>query len=93
MIQPRTETLTISVVITNYNGKKFLADCIDSVLSQTLKPFEVIVVDNASTDGSQEFLRSAYPDVILIEMNENAGFARAANAGILTSTGEFIALS
>ena len=91
-IQPQSETLTISVVITNYNGKKFLAECIDSVLSQTLKPFEVIVVDNASTDGSQGFLRSAYPDVVLIEMNENSGFARAANVGIRKSTGEFIAL-
>ncbi len=86
------DTSAISVIITNYNGLKFLADCIDSVLSQTLKPAEVLVVDNASTDGSREFLRKQYPGVKLVEMGENAGFARAANAGIRQSTGEFVAL-
>ncbi|MBI5118837.1 glycosyltransferase family 2 protein [Candidatus Poribacteria bacterium] len=59
-IRPRVEIPSISVVITNYNGRRFLADCLDSVLSQTLKPVEVFVVDNASSDGSAEFLKSVY---------------------------------
>jgi hypothetical protein len=167
-IRPRAETPSISVIVTNYNGRKFLADCLDSVLSQTLKPTEIFVVDNASTDGSVEFLKSAYraclinppsppftkggevgdiftkrgegigpaakssfvgaqhaapsvgarravplqdkqagsfekpscqavpkaenPEIKAISMGYNAGFARAANAGIRESTGDFIAL-
>ncbi|UCD58995.1 MAG: glycosyltransferase family 2 protein, partial [Candidatus Hydrogenedentota bacterium] len=91
-IRPHSEAPAVTVVITNYNGRRFLADCIDSVMSQTVKPAEIYVVDNASTDGSTEFLTDTYPDVKLLEMGENAGFARAANAGIRESTGDFIAL-
>jgi GT2 family glycosyltransferase len=91
-IRPPSETRSVSVIITNYNGKKFLAECIDSVMAQSLTPSEIIVVDNASTDGSQQFLRDRCPGVKIVEMGENAGFARAANAGIRKSTGEFVAL-
>jgi hypothetical protein len=82
----------ISVIITNYNGRKFLRDCLESVLSQSLTPAEILVVDNDSSDGSREFVEREYPQVRLIRMTENAGFARAANEGIRRSTGEFVAL-
>ncbi|GAB4348356.1 MAG: glycosyltransferase family 2 protein [Candidatus Abyssubacteria bacterium] len=82
----------ISVVITNYNGKEFLRDCLESVLAQTLRPAEIVMVDNDSADGSRELVEREYPQVKLIRMPENAGFARAANEGIRRSTGEFIAL-
>jgi len=89
---PDSEHPTISVVITNYNGKRFLSECVESVLSQTLTPIEIFVVDNGSSDGSAEFLAKEYPVVRLIQMGENAGFSRAANAGMRESAGEFIAL-
>ncbi|RJP72659.1 MAG: glycosyltransferase [Candidatus Abyssobacteria bacterium SURF_17] len=92
MVQRNLEIPTISVVVVNYNGRKFLGDCIDSVFSQTLPPAEVLIVDNASTDGSDTFVKEAYPRAKLIPTGENAGFARAANRGIRESTGQFIAL-
>ena len=48
----------ISVIIVNYNGKKFLSDCLNSIFHQTYFPFEVIMVDNASHDGSVEYVQA-----------------------------------
>ena len=81
-----------SVVIPNWNGMRFLATCLDALRNQTLANVEVILVDNASSDGSQEFVRSAYPEVHLIALGENRGFTGACNAGIAAATGAYIAL-
>ncbi|MEW6189199.1 MAG: glycosyltransferase family 2 protein [Actinomycetota bacterium] len=80
----------VSVVIVNWNGKKFVKDCLDSVLGQTYPALEVIVIDNGSTDGSQEIIRRNYPSVILIENEENKGFSRAINQGIAVSKGLYV---
>lgn len=82
----------ISVVIPNWNGKKFLADCLDSLLKETYDKVEIIIVDNGSKDGSVEFLETSYPQVKLVKFAENTGFSVAVNAGIMASSGEFIAL-
>lgn len=82
----------ISIVIPNWNGKKFLKTCLDSLKRQTFKDFEVIVVDNGSTDESLEFLRENYPEVNVIGLSSNRGFSAAVNEGIKRSAGEFIAL-
>lgn len=82
----------ISVVIPNWNGKKFLAGCLDSLLQQTYASVEVIVVDNGSADGSVEFLREGYPQIRLIRFEVNTGFSVAVNAGIRAARGEFVAL-
>jgi GT2 family glycosyltransferase len=82
----------LSVVIPNWNGKKFLPTCLDALARQTYPQIEIIVVDNASNDGSQALLREQYPAVILIELPENRGFTGACNAGILAARGEYIAL-
>lgn len=87
-----TNSALFSVVIPNWNGKRFLQTCLDALAKQTYRSVEVLVVDNASTDGSQEFIRSAYSWAQLIELPSNQGFTGACNAGIQAAGGEFVAL-
>lgn len=82
----------ISVVIPNWNGKKFLAGCLDSLKEQTYEPIEVVIVDNGSKDGSVEYLQENYPYVKLVTFPVNTGFSPAVNAGIKASTGQMVAL-
>lgn len=82
----------LSVVIPNYNGKNYLHDCLQSLKKQTYSDFDIIVVDNGSTDGSSEFLRNNYPLVQVIELGENTGFANAANVGIKASDSKYVFL-
>lgn len=82
----------VSVVIPNWNGKKFLAGCLDSLLKSNYAQMEVLIVDNGSRDGSVEFLEQGYPGVKLLKFEHNTGFSVAVNAGIRNSSGEFIAL-
>lgn len=80
----------VSIVIPNFNGRQLLADCLESVRCQTYPRREVIVVDNGSTDGSVEWLGQEYPEVRLVALPENRGFAGGCNAGIAAARGEFI---
>ena len=82
----------VSVVIPNWNGKRFLTGVLDSLAKQSYKQVEVIVVDNGSHDGSVEFIRENYPFVRLALYEKNTGFAVAVNRGIRESKGEYIAL-
>lgn len=83
--------LTISIV--NHNTKDLLENCLNSVYQKTKKiKFEVIVVDNGSNDGSIEMIRRKFPQVKLIENNENVGFSKATNRGIEMSTGRYVLL-
>jgi GT2 family glycosyltransferase len=82
----------LSIIVPNWNGKQYLPTCLDSLAQQTYKSLEVIVVDNASTDGSQTLLKSQYQWVKLIELAENRGFTGACNTGLETAQGEFVAL-
>jgi glycosyltransferase involved in cell wall biosynthesis len=79
----------VSVVIPVYNAEPFLRETLDSVLAQDYEPFEVIVVDDGSTDGSGAIARS-YPEVRYL-LQENQGPAVARNAGIAAARGEFLA--
>jgi GT2 family glycosyltransferase len=81
-----------SVIIPNWNGAKYLPACLDALAGQTHSAAEVIVVDNASHDGSQDLIKSRYPSVRLIELAENRGFTGACNMGIKAATGDFISL-
>lgn len=78
----------ISVVIPNYNGSKTIGKCLEAVLSSAYTPFEVIVVDDASTDDSVEVI-SAFP-CRLIRFDEHAGASKARNTGARASAGELI---
>lgn len=80
----------ISVVVLNYNGKRYLDDCLSSLAAQTFRDFEVIVVDNASKDGSVEHIKSNFSWVRLVINEENLGFAGGTNSGIRAADGELI---
>jgi len=80
----------ISVVITNYNGRRYLPDCLSSLAAQTYRDFETILVDNASTDGSVEFVEGDYPGIRIVRNRENLGFAGGTNAGIRAARGEYV---
>lgn len=82
----------VSIVIPHWNGKQFLQPCLDALRAQTYTPLEVIIVDNASEDGSQAYIRAHYPEVRLIELPENRGFTGACNAGMEAAQGAIIAL-
>lgn len=83
----------LSIIIVSYNVRDFLVDCIRSIMDLTTTPaFEVIVVDNASTDGSVDRIRKEFPNVTVIANKENVGFARANNQGLTESTCDFVLL-
>jgi len=79
-----------SIIILNWNGKHFLDMCLSSVLNQTYKDFEVMVVDNASTDGSVEYVREKYPMIKIVQNDKNLGFAKGCNVGIRHSDADYI---
>lgn len=81
-----------SVVIPNWNGRRYLVDCLASLQGQTVSEIEIIVVDNASTDGSQALINEGFPQVHLIALPENHGFTGACNIGIAAAQGDIIAL-
>ncbi|MCS7178846.1 MAG: glycosyltransferase family 2 protein [Anaerolineae bacterium] len=82
----------VSVVIPNWNGAAHLPTCLESLRRQTFRDFEVIVVDNGSTDDSLDLLARNYPEVQVLALGENRGFAGACNAGIRAARGEYIIL-
>lgn len=83
--------MKISVIIPTYNRKHTLQRAIDSVLSQTFKPYEIIIVDDGSKDGTKEWLLQNYPSVQYIHQPNN-GVSSARNKGIQISQGSWIAL-
>ncbi len=83
----------LSVIIVNWNTRELLSACLASVYrSQTRFTFDVWVVDNGSSDGSQEMVRSLYPQVRLIENRQNMGFARANNQAMQMSQAHYFLL-
>jgi GT2 family glycosyltransferase len=81
----------ISIIILNWNGEKYIKECLESVLKTEYPNFEVIVVDNASTDRSKEIIKR-YPQVKLIENKKNLGFCEGNNIGIRCAIGDIIIL-
>lgn len=84
----------ISVIIVNYNGLRFLQNCLASLEKQSypVSRFEIILVDNGSTDGSIEFIRNNWTEVRIIDAKKNLGFAAGNNLGFDHANGEFFAL-
>lgn len=80
----------ISVVILNWNGRRYLYDCLTSLQAQTYTDFEVIMVDNGSTDGSVEWVAEHFPLVRMICNETNVGFAAGNNQAIRASQAEFV---
>jgi GT2 family glycosyltransferase len=83
----------LSVIIPNWNGKRFLEECLDSLKGQTFQNFETILVDNGSIDDSVEFAARRYGDFIrIIRNDQNLGFTGGNNVGIQASKGQYIVL-
>jgi GT2 family glycosyltransferase len=83
----------ISVIIVSWNAREYLMQCLDSISSEAYQfPIEIIVVENASSDGSAEAVADRFPQVRLIRSPTNLGFAKANNIGIKASLGRYICL-
>ena len=80
----------VSVIIVNYNGKIFLERCLESLRKVNYENFEIIVVDNNSTDGSVELVTKNYPSIILLKLNSNKGFAEPNNVAAKISKGKYL---
>ncbi len=81
---------TVSVIIHTYNNERFIAETVESVLNQTYKDYEIVVVDDGSVDGTRDAL-IPYMQKIMYHYKENGGIASAKNAGIGLSQAEFVA--
>lgn len=85
--------MDVSIIIVSYNTKNILRDCVLSIKDKSHDiDYEIIVVDNASSDGSVEMLRQEFPDVKIIESGGNIGFGKANNKGMAQATGKYLFL-
>ncbi|MEH1981761.1 glycosyltransferase family 2 protein [Nostoc sp.] len=87
------QPISVSIILVNYNGAEILADCLNSIEKFIDIPnYEIIVVDNASSDGSVELIAEQFPEVSLIKQAKNSGFGTGNNAGAKLASGEFLLL-
>ncbi|UCC39474.1 MAG: glycosyltransferase family 2 protein [Candidatus Aminicenantes bacterium] len=86
------ENRKVSFIVVNWNGEKTLTECLDSILAQTYKNNELILVDNHSTDHSLELVKEKYDIDKLITLKRNYGYAKANNMGFKHANGEYVAL-
>jgi GT2 family glycosyltransferase len=84
--------MTLSVVVVTWNAKRFVIECLTSLLAERATSLEVIVVDNGSTDGTPEAVAESFPAVRLIRSQVNLGFAAANNVGMAAAQGEYMCL-
>lgn len=85
--------IDVSIIIVSFNTSDILRNCLDSIASANLEfSYEIIVVDNASTDSSTTMIEQCFPEIILIKNNFNLMFAKANNIGIKKSTGKYVLL-
>lgn len=89
---PGHGTRTISFVIVSWNAKEYLTECLQSIRDNCHVPAEIIVVDNASHDGTPERVRQDFPECRLVETGANLGFAKGNNIGIALATGRYLLL-
>jgi len=83
----------VSIIIVTWNGKKYALECLDSLRAlHSELALEIIVVDNASSDGTPDAIAQQYPEVKLFRNSDNLGFAKANNIGIAASCGDYVAL-
>ncbi|MFC1897876.1 glycosyltransferase family 2 protein [Chloroflexota bacterium] len=82
---------TASILIIIYNGMLHIENCVLSVLNQTFQSFEIILVDNNSTDGSLNYIKNKFPQLTIVACNENLGYGGGINRGLQYATGDYIA--
>ena len=87
------DIIDLSIVIVSWNTRELLRECLYSIYQYTKGiRFEVFVVDNASSDGSEDMVKQSFPEVVIISNLENVGFSKANNQAIIISRGRYIAL-
>ena len=82
----------VAVIIPTWNTRRWLPGCLNGLRAQTFRDFQTVVVDNGSADDSVAFIKENYPEVQVIALAENQGFAPAVNAGIRHTRSEYVAL-
>ena len=87
----QSNKIKVSVIVVNYNGISYLEACLRSVLAQSLPDFEVILVDNKSSDGSLEYVRQTFPDLLVVANEKNLGYTGGINSGISHAKGKYLA--
>ncbi len=85
-------SVKVSLMVVNWNGKELLQESLQAIRKQVFQDYEVIVVDNGSTDGSVFLLKESFPEVKIMELDNNHGFAGGNLAGLKLCQGEYIAL-
>jgi len=80
----------VSIIVVNYNGKNQLEKCLESLVKINYDPFEIILVDNNSTDTSIEYVKNHYPSIIIIKLDKNYGFAEPNNIGAKNAKGDYL---
>ena len=83
--------MKMSVIIANFNGERYLRDCLSALDAQTFRDFEVILVDNGSTDSSLDLLKKDFQWVKIISLDKNTGFAQGNNIGFAASSAQYLA--
>lgn len=89
-LQSPTPMPLVSIIIVNWNGRAWLETCLPALQAQTCQDFEIVVVDNGSTDDSVAWLARRWPQVRLLAQSHNTGFAAANNAGIQATSAPFV---
>ncbi len=80
----------ISVLVLNYNGKKYLKECFESLLASEARDYEILFLDNQSEDGSCEYMKREFPEIRIVSLDQNYGFAMGNNLGVEEVLGEYI---
>ena len=80
----------VSIIIVNYNGKLLLEKCLESLFKINYNNFEVVIVDNNSTDNTIEFITKNYPSIIIIKLDSNKGFAEPNNIAAKITKGDYL---
>ena len=82
----------VSIIVVNWNGERFLKDCLGALSGQSYANYEIILVDNGSSDDSVRFARKNFPEVKLVVLRENTGFTGGNTAGLNVAVGSFVGL-
>lgn len=91
--EPLTRPADVSVVIVTRSNRKYLEPCLASLIGPPFRhTYDVVIVDNGSTDGTQDWVKATYPAVALVDNGANVGLSRACNQGIAASTGRYVLL-
>ena len=87
----QSKGIIVSVIVVNFNGMPYIESCLRSILKQDSAHFEVILVDNKSSDGSLEFVKGTFPDLLTIANEKNLGYTGGINSGIAHAKGKYLA--